>query len=434
MSVDATQERVADVPPRPALGGSTTFTPYAPPDARLQQPQRTWQTPLALSLLLLTAIGAAATLSWLPHWLIASHPAWLADLPLAETDRPALEPLAAKAAAETAMAALVPAIEALQHQHAENWASTEFAALEAAQARSLQAYRTGRYTAARQACATAAAQIVRAKALIPNMVREAMQRGEQSLLNQHPDAAVAAFRRTLDLAPENAAARRGLRSAENFDQVQTLLSAALNHEQAMDLGRAMEDCRAALALDPEAPMAKQLLGHLEQLAAAATFKTLMSRGFAAMVGGDYVAAETIFSQAAKQYPHASDAINALAQTRARAIAARLDHVLGAARRAAGLERWQEAAALYDSALTLDNAVVIASEGKHEAATRRVLDERLQGALMHPARGADPTAYRETVALLAEARAVPQPGPRLTNQISTLKARLHVTHASPQPGA
>lgn len=409
----------------------------APPIASGDRPASGhWTRGLALGALAVLGLGVVAVFLWLPRWVAsppapASPPAATATVtatltvtasgPVGELLLP--EPPEARGAAQDALAALLPQVEALRAQRVETWDAAALQQIEAALADGEQAYREQRFTAARDAYARAARLVADTTARIPDAVADALDEGERALLSQDARAAETAFARALALAPDNADAARGLRRAEAFDKVMALLNEASGYERMGDTTRAAAAYRAALQLDPAAGTARQALQRIEQARIEAAYADQMSQGFTALQAGEFATAETAFTAAARLRPAAADATNALAQTRARATAAKIEAALAAAARAERAEQWREAGARFEAARTLDPALAVATQGAARAAARARLEQRLREPLARPERLADAAVAGEVEATLREARAVPQPGPRLTAQIGELASAL-----------
>ncbi len=386
----------------------------------------------AFALLGLLVAGVLVVVFWLPRWVATSAPAGTAQSPVrAESPEPAAppapallpEPPEARPAAQEALAALLPQLATLRAQRVAVWGADDLHAIEALVATGEEAYREQRFTNAREHYAQAAAKIAATVDRVPSVIAAALDEGERALLSEDARAAATAFALALNLAPDNAVAQRGVERAESFDRVMALLTEAEGYERLQDVAHATETYRAVLALDPAVGAARQALARLEQAKAEAVFAALMSRGFAALQDNDYAQAESAFESARKQQPQASAATNALAQTRARASAAKVEGALRAAHRAEQLEQWGEASAQYRAALAVDKSLELATSGDARARQRAALDARLGASVQHPERLADEAVYREAQHVATEAQAITQPGPRLANQLATLKALL-----------
>ena len=419
----------------------TRLEPAASPAPRHASAHRFYQT-AAFGLLGLLGLGVLGVFMWLPQWVTAPPPpiAESAAVASAKASTPTAvaapelsqslpEPPDARPAAQKALAALWPRVDALRAQRLDVWGPDDLKAIESSLADGEQAYREQRYTAARQAYAQAAQGVQMASAKIPTVVTDYLDEGERALLSQDAGAADTAFRMALSLAPDNTAAQRGVRRAATFDRVLALLTEAKGYERMNEPARASSAYHEALKLDPEATTARQALARIETAKDEAAYAVLMSRGFTALQAANYPQATASFAQARRLRPKSSAVANALAQTKARATAAHIERALTAAQRAEQHEQWSEAGAQFRVALAIDKGLELAARGADRARQRAALDRRLRSGVAHPERLADDAVYREAEGVLKEARAVSQPGQRLTSQITSLSALLIAARTS-----
>ncbi|MSR15383.1 MAG: hypothetical protein EXR86_12635 [Gammaproteobacteria bacterium] len=388
---------------------------------------------VASAVVCVLVLGTLAVFVLLPRWVTPSaaptettHLAPLTAAVTAEDSAAARllpEPAHARPAAQAALEALLPKVDALRTQQVEHWAESEFRAAEATLAAGEKAYREQRFTQAAQAYTDASTQVARLAARIPQVIDDYLDQGERALLSQDSRAAETAFSQALGLAPDNPAALEGLKRAKAFDKVLALLTEAKGYERMGDSQRAATAFRAALELDSEAAEARLALPRIEAAQSLARFTDAMSEGFRALEAGDYPQAQAAFKSALNQNPRSPEATNALAQTEARAAAAKIDAALGAASRAERSEQWREAAAQYRAALAVDKMLVDAAAGANRADQRAALVTRLEETLKDPTRLTDEVVYHEAEIVLRAATAVPVPGPKLGTQIAMLKAQL-----------
>jgi len=94
-----------------------------------------------------------------------------------------------------------------------------------------------------------------------------------------------------------------------------------------------------------------------------------------------------------------------------------------ASRLASEERWTEALAIYDEALSRDPSLQFAQAGRAAVAPRAELGKRLQTLIDRPERLAADEVRVEAERLLARARALPSQGPVIRSQISRLELLL-----------
>ncbi|HSG65489.1 MAG TPA: hypothetical protein VLD39_10825, partial [Gammaproteobacteria bacterium] len=89
------------------------------------------------------------------------------------------------------------------------------------------------------------------------------------------------------------------------------------------------------------------------------------------------------------------------------------------------ELWDQAIAQYEAALGEDQALVFAQQGLARARARADLDSKLSHLLSNPNLLFDDGVLADAGTLLADARGVTDPGPRLTEQTSELDRLLRL---------
>ncbi len=384
----------------------------------------------------LLVLGVAWVFWGLPHGTGPATESTIATSPPRVTPTPSAtaptllipEPPDARRTAQDALAKVLTLLDALRTQRAEQWATNDLTAMTNTVAAGEKAYREQRYSAATRAYAEATKQGVAMRSRSPEIVAEYLDQGERALLSQDARAAGIAYSQALNLDPNNAGAAHGLARAESFDKVVALLAQAQGYERLHDTLNATRTYREVLKLDSQAAAARQALARIDSAQVETQFSAAMSRGFKALAGQDYSTAKASFAAALKLNSNSREATHALAQTTARATAARLESALHAAQRAVAAENWHEAAAQFRAARALDGAVSDATTGLANAERRAALETRLAATLRAADQLTEDAAYVAAQALLREATAV-HPGARLSRAIAALKAALVAAHAT-----
>ncbi len=209
-------------------------------------------------------------------------------------------------------------------------------------------------------------------------------------------------------------------------EVTAALETAAAAETAGDLSAAVASATQATRADPQHQRARQRLTELQSALTRAQFTAAMTAGYEALSGQRFADAEAAFARAAKLLPGAPEPQSALieleqARTQATLIALREQ---GAAAEAE--ERWAAAVAHYENALKIDGLLLFATDGMARATPRTALDQRLDAIPKEQDRLVDPRVLAEAEASLAEARDIPNPGPRLQAQMAA--AEQTITYA------
>ena len=158
---------------------------------------------------------------------------------------------------------------------------------------------------------------------------------------------------------------------------------------------------------------------------AVEFERALSRGLNALSAGQLAEARQAIDRAVALRPADPGAQNALAQLDAEERRARSATLLAEAGQLVAAEQWQAAVSRYEAILAIDGNLLSARNGLTEAQARASLDQRLEQALARADRFNDDAIAGPARQLVAEASAVPAPGPVLNGQIERLKTQLAV---------
>jgi hypothetical protein len=227
----------------------------------------------------------------------------------------------------------------------------------------------------------------------------------------------------LKIDASSAVAARGLKRAASLDEVRRLLAEATGLEGEGKTEAAVAAYRKALQLDPDAGSARAGLARLQSEAAANAFAAAVADGLAAISRKDYPAARAAFQRADRIRPGAPEVQDGLAQVE-RALGDRsLASHLEAAQRAEREERWRDALDGYRKALQVDANLLAAQQGVERAEPRAMLDAELAAYLARPERLFSSEVRGAAKSVLQRASSIPSPGPLLTRQVGEVSALL-----------
>lgn len=258
---------------------------------------------------------------------------------------------------------------------------------------------------------------------IDNELAAALERGGQALSDNRVDEAVAAFDLALAIDEDNADARRGADRAARRDEVLAAMRQGRASEQAGELDAAKEAYREARSLDEAYQPAGEAVQRVETALADRRFRARMSAGLAALDQGDFSAARSAFAEAARIRPGAAEAADGLAEAEAGLERAAIERLRQQAREAEQAEQWQDAVSAYEAMLDRDASLAQPRERLAHAREMADLNARLTAHLEQPKRLADAGVRNAVSELLASARAVSEPGPRLQARIARLETAL-----------
>jgi tetratricopeptide (TPR) repeat protein len=227
------------------------------------------------------------------------------------------------------------------------------------------------------------------------------------------------FTAALRMDAGNAAATIGNKRASVLDDVLKETAAGSSAEQAGDTSGAMAAYRRALALDPQTRAAREGVARLQSRASGDAFATAMSQGLSALARKDYAAARAAFESAGRIRPGAPEVADGLRQVEQAGRTRDITATLVRARAAEREERWSDALAAYREALKADAALVEGQQGADRCEPRAMLDAELQAFIDKPERLFSQEGRSGAKSMLAQAKAVPAPGPRLSGQVQRL---------------
>ena len=325
-----------------------------------------------------------------------------------------------KAAADEARTAFDAEAEALVAIGVEEWGASAYRDALALAETALKAYDGAEFTTAGETWEAGRTRLGALRTRAGELLAAALERGNDALARGRGEAALQEFAAALVLEPGNAEALAGQARAANIDQVYALLAEAEALERARDYEAARARFKAAADLDPAVAAGAEGVARVDAVLVEQGYVGAMSRGYAALQGGDFEEARRAFRQAARIRPGAGEPAEALARVaEEERVAAIAGHQRAAAVREQE-ERWQEAVAEYRAALAIDGSLAFAQTGLQRARARTALDERLQAFVDDPERIYSPSVYNAAAAAVAEARELPKPGPRLTGQIDRIE--------------
>lgn len=252
-----------------------------------------------------------------------------------------------------------------------------------------------------------------------NLYSESIATGEQAILDGDDNLAKESFALATTLKPNDDIAEKGLQRAEVLAQVIAHVTDGKQLQRENQLEQAKEKYLAALALDSESVIAKNQITSVDNAIRDRNFGQQMSLGYAAINNQQYQQAISAFKKASAIKPNASDAQSALVQAENEATLATIANHIKNAENFEANEQWQQALDEFNSALALDNTVVAARVGSIRTQARADIDTKLQGIIDNPQRLTTASVYQEFQEYLKRTKALPNPGPRLQDQITKL---------------
>ena len=369
---------------------------------------------------------AAAVFFVLPNWVEEQAATTPVEAPAAvaapEPAGPVLteEELAAlEAQAESLLADVLPQQARLEELSASVWGGPEWERYE-------ETARSGDDALLADAFAEAATAYEAALAVGEGLlersgeiIRAALDSGRQALEAGNSELAIEQFDLVLGIEPGNAAAEAGRARAERLPEVIERVREGDELRQGQQFGAAADAYRAALAIDGRWDPARVALSAVLADIERSRFDALLSEGFGALADEDFDEAQSRFSEALAMRADSADARDGLTLAEQ---GLELQQIEMAEARALAFERrelWDRAIAQYESALAADATLEFALAGLARSRERSDLDAKLVNLIENPELLLTDTVLAEAEVLVAEARAIADPGARLDEQLVRL---------------
>ena len=258
---------------------------------------------------------------------------------------------------------------------------------------------------------------------VEQLFTSTMEAGATALSAGDADAAREAFGVALAIDPIDRTALLGMERAGTLRQVMELVDEG---DSLLRAGKA-EEARAryqqALEIDSHSERASRQLRAAEIKIRESGFNLAMSAGFSLLEQGRNGDAHDAFSRALKLKPRSRAARNGLDQAQHRITSEKINGALERARAAEQKEDWQSAVAAYDVALKLDGSLGNAGEARRRATLRSEIHTRVEDILARPERLFDRNVYKDVAGFRDRIRALSEPGPVLTGQLTRLDRML-----------
>ena len=421
-SVDLTR---ADIPQGsdPHAGQSAGFTP---PVGEAPAGPRRWRL-AALSLLVALALGV---LFFAPEWIsgpstpaVDNAPPPTSSAPVTESPFQQAQLQKARSQAQEILRQILSAQDELEGRAVDRWGPDEFAdALEKAR-QGDRLYQQRDFTNALGQYQSALDDLEMLSNRVPQVIADSLSRGAKALAEGDKISATEAYDLVTAIESDNEKARRGLARASTIDQTYPLYNQSITSINSGDFDSAIATLEKVLELDPAFESAARALSSARGAKADMGFQRAMDEGFEALRLGRHKDASQAFNRAIAIKPNHPDALAGLKQTETALGNLWTQQQLAKALELENREQWREALTIYRAVLDRDDSIVPARVGSIRAEARAGLDESITALLDDPLRLSNPGVYQQAQSLLAEARNLGNPGPRLEAQTHRLASAL-----------
>lgn len=381
--------------------------------------------------LVVLAVLALATVFLLPR--LVSGPLFVSVEPPGAVPSPAsptsvspstaAEKTAYRQESQSVLAQIVARRDRLQQSGVESWGAVPFKQVLDRVSEGDEDYHYGEYRASLDAYRQALELLVQLEDQSAGLLEQSLAEGERAIEDLNVNTATSA----IGLAGTIAAADPRVR---NLQQRLAALPEVVSNMEAGDLSRARGDVsaaresyRLAAQADPAHQRAARALEEMRSAQTDGQFRQHMSRGYAAMEQGDYDGARAAFADAGGVYPGHPAIAQALAQLDNKRS---MEQVGARMRRVEQMEQdeqWQQAKELYEGLLAEDPSLSEARVRLIPVTVRAALDDELQAFIDEPLKVSSQAGYQRAQAVLADARGIASPGPRLAAQVERLDALL-----------
>ena len=386
---------------------------------------------LMLAAGVLGVAGVIVVIFFLPKWVAPSVPPPQAQKqvepakpePAAESEKKPLDFAAlarAKQQADEVRGPLQERLQKLRDRGAETWAGENVAAAKEELAAGDKDMEAREYVLAMGHFDAVDKTLGEIEQRATEVLKEQLAAGATALTEGRSSDATSAFQLASKIDPKNAVAEKGLKRAKTLDEVLSLIASAERQEADGNIVAAAEDYKKALTLDAEAPGAAAALAAIQARQAGDAFASAMARGFSALSKGEYAAARTGFEAARKIRPGAAEIDQALKQVEQEERTRVINNKLAAARAFETKERWADALQEYRAILQLDPTVAAAVESSARVQPRADLNAQIEVYMKQPERLFSPQVRAAARDTLAQAAAIPNRGPVLAKQMTTLQ--------------
>lgn len=343
------------------------------------------------------------------------NPVSVLDSPLAEAEK-----LQFRRDTQDVLANIITLKSTLNEKFVKQWANDTFAESELKLLAAEQSYQRGDYELSLTEFTAVEMTMLELERMYEPMLTAHLATGEQQFKAEASEAASAAYRQALLMAPDNDQAIRGLQRAENLPQVLEKLSLAREKFARGEYSKSVKQAELALAIDSEyGPAILQNKRALDAFREQ-RFQSSMSRGYAMLDRRQWQHAREAFSLAKDENQERMEPIEALDQVESRRQQEQVRLDLERAQQLEDNEQWQEALGVYDQLLDRDPGLVDAAARRVKVRVRATIDGQLDRYLGNPLELSDSRLYKNAQKLLLNTRSLAQPDSRLHGQLEQLE--------------
>lgn len=260
---------------------------------------------------------------------------------------------------------------------------------------------------------------------IPDVLKNALESGQSSILNGNKDDAIASFEIALAIDGNNLDAKQGLDRALKLDQV---LARTQRGKTEFELGSyklAIELFQDALSIDPNWEPAINGLNQAKKSYADNLFQESLSKGYRSLNDESFDDAKILFEQALSVRPNSKEALQALDELNLKRIASLTKSLKYKGLIAEVNEEWNQAKGFYEEILVIDPNLEEVKESLNRVESRILLDAEMTSIIARSDAYNDNKVLGQAQALLETAKSIERIGPKLEQSIQKLDSLIRI---------
>ena len=260
---------------------------------------------------------------------------------------------------------------------------------------------------------------------IPDVLKNALESGQTSILNGNKDDAIASFEIALAIDGNNLDAKQGLDRALKLDQV---LARTQRGKTEFELGSyklAIELFQDALSIDPNWEPAINGLNQAKKSYADNLFQESLSKGYRSLNDESFDDAKILFEQALSIRPNSKEALQALDELKLKRIPSLTKSLTYKGLIAEVNEEWNQAKGFYEEILVIDPNLEEVKESLNRVESRILLDAEMTSIIARSDAYNDNKVLGQAQALLGTAKSIERIGPKMEESIQKLDSLIRI---------
>jgi len=260
---------------------------------------------------------------------------------------------------------------------------------------------------------------------IPDVLTNALQMGQSSILSGNENDAIENFEIALAIDGNNIEAKLGLDRALKLDQVLERTQRGQTEFAMGSYEPAIQSFEDALLIDPDWEPAINGLAQSKQLYADNLFQESLSKGYRSLNDESFDEAESLFDQALLIRPNSKEALQALDELNLKRIASLTKSLKYKGLIAEVNEEWNQAKGFYQEILVIDANLEEVKESLSRVESRILLEAEMKSIIARSDAYNDNKVLGQAQALLETAKSIERIGPKMEESIQKLDSLIQI---------